>query len=110
MKKARRDTACVVFEGRIVVSGGYSSVDSQILNTVEVYDVFADEWSTMTSLNRRRRWHQMVVVRDKLFVIGGRINSCEVFDRTCKKFVEFNSPGVIRYNLLVAIGEKKLYI
>ena len=70
MKKARRDTACVVFEGRIVVSGGYSSVDSQILNTVEVYDVFADEWSTMTSLNRRRRWHQMVVVRDNLFVIG----------------------------------------
>ena len=41
-----------------------------------------------------KRCLSLVVVRDKLFVIGCGKDICEVFDNSCKKFVALKSPPV----------------
>ena len=65
MNEARRDAACTVFEGRIVVSGGLD-INYNKLNTVDSYDVIADEWSPMANMIQSKRYHSSVVVRNKL--------------------------------------------
>ena len=106
MNETRSNAACVVYEGRIVVSGGYSDVVSDYSNTVEVYDVFGNEWSFMPNMTRSRRFHKMVVVKHKLFVIGHGTNSCEVYDNNSTKFVVLKSKQFIGYHQAVSIGEK----
>ena len=47
--------------------------------------------------------HNLVVVKDKLFVIG--TESCEVFDNVCKKFVSLKKPYTLS-NKAMSIGNK----
>ena len=68
MNQLRSDASCVVFEGRIVVSGGWSNVN---FNTVEAYDPLADTWSPMPSMIERRYRHTSTAMRNKLFIVGG---------------------------------------
>ena len=51
-------------------------------------------------------YHNLVVVKNKLFVIGNDTDYCEVFDSVCKKFVYLKHPPCINYNKSVAIGNK----
>ena len=86
MNVARKYAACVVFQENIVVSGGMDNLNN-FFNTVESYDVFADKWTPMPNTIKEHTDHNLVVVKDKLFVIGNNKDSCEVFDNVCKKFV-----------------------
>ena len=106
MNEARSNTAATVFEEKIVVSGGWSNINFEKFNTVEVYDIFANDWSSMSNMTKRRSNHEMVVVNDKLFVIGFENNSFEVFDKTCRRFIAFNSPEFSNYHQVITIGEK----
>ena len=107
MNEARRKSACAVFEGRIVVAGGRDDADVR-LNSVESYDVHADEWHHMPNMIRFKIHHRLVVVRNKLLVIGPM--SCEVFDNESKTFVALRLPGGMetRFQLsqVIAIGRK----
>ena len=103
MIHARMSAACVVFQGNIVVSGGMNYYND--LNSVESYDVFANKWSLMPSTINSHRCHSLVVVKDKLFVIGDERNRFEVFDNVCKKFVSLKHP-FIDYSKSVAIGNR----
>ena len=49
IKMPRIYAACVVFDGNIIVSGGYDN-NRVRLNTVELYDVFAKKWSPFPSM------------------------------------------------------------
>ena len=53
-------------------------------------------------------FHSLVVVKDKLFVIGRGIESCEVFDNACKKFVVLKHQPSIYYHRSVSIGSRIL--
>ena len=89
MNIARRFSACSVFEGRIVVSGGYDSS-----NTVEAYDHVGDTWENMPNMTNGRFRHKSVAVKNKLFVIGGlSTNNCEVFDSNSNKFTFLKHPS-----------------
>ena len=105
MNEAREDAACAVFEGRIVVSGGYDNNDNK-LNTVESYDVIADDWSSMPNMNDSKYWHSLVVVKRKLFAIGCGTDICEVFESSNKKFVSIKSPSTnyLCLNQVISIG------
>ena len=46
---ARENSSCAVFEGRIVVSGGYNN-NKGLLNTVEAYDHIDDSWKYMPNM------------------------------------------------------------
>ena len=97
MTKARSYTSCAIYEGNIVVSGGRN--DTQFaLTTVESYDVFADNWTTMPSMTNWRRNHGLFCINSKLFAIGGEnfhACSCEVFDKTSNLFVILKSPNFL---------------
>ena len=105
MNEARRHAACIVFKGNIIVSGGTNN-NNYRLNTVESYDVFANKWSLMPNTINDYNYHSLVVVKDKLFVVGDEINCCEVFDNICKRFVSLKHPPSITYNKCVSIGNR----
>ena len=122
INKARIGAASTVYEERIVVSGGSGEINNN-LNTVEAYDPLADSWSSMPNMIKGRCCHGSVAVRNKLFVIGSYdgqgMNSCEVFDSSCKKFVLLKQfPSTLTFDLsfvaktfsignkLVTIGHK----
>ena len=85
MNEARLAAACTVFEGAVVVSGGYH--DGTYLRTVEAYDHIADEWSYMPNMIEEGCYHKLVAIKNKLFAMGGWKKLVEVYDSTCKKFV-----------------------
>ena len=107
MNESRSFAACAVFEGSIVVCGGYTA-DDVCLCTVESYDTIADEWSSMPDMINRPKLHSLVVVRNKLFVIGWK--SFEVFDNTCKKFLSLKLPCKFMASEYISIGNKILII
>ena len=90
METAKRYSACAVFEGNIVVSGG--SNFGRRLNTVEAYDHVANEWTSMPHMIKERSGHKSVAIKNKLYVFGGFTKTSEVYDSTCKKFVLLKSP------------------
>ena len=105
MNVGRRYAACVAFQGNIVVSGGMDFNDSN-LNSVESYDVFANTWSTMPNTINRKSFHNLVVVKEKLFVIDKGIDSCEVYDNVCKKFVSLKNQPSIAHSKCVPMCNK----
>ena len=106
MNEVRFDTACAVFEGNIVVAGGLN-IGYNKLRRVESYDVIANEWSPMPNMIKCRTSHQLVVVKNKLFVIGNVNKGCEVYEKTFKKFVQLKSPLINGFFLrVIAIGSK----
>ena len=97
MNETRCYASCTVFEGKIVVSGGFNI---ETLNTVEAYDHVANTWTNMPNMVEERYNHKSVAVKTKLFVVGGNNKTCEVYDSISKKFVLLKSPDYrfINYN------------
>ena len=60
-------TSCAVFEGRIVVSGGYNN---GFLSTVEAYDHIAEKWTNMLNIVEETYHHKSVAFKNKLFIVG----------------------------------------
>ena len=88
MGTARYYSACAVFEGKIVVSGGSNL---HRLNTVEAYDHVANEWTSMPNMVEERSSHKSVAIKNRLYIIGGSTKTSEVYDSTCKKFALLKS-------------------
>ena len=84
--KARRKAASAVFGGRIVVSGGCKLFHREKFKTVLVYDHCSDEWSQMPDMLERRNDHASISIRNKLYMMGGSSQRCEVFDTFSRKF------------------------
>ena len=94
MNGERTKAACTVFEGRVVVSGGFRNLHSNdISNTVEAYDHVANTWFKLPNMIERRHYHKSVAVKNKLFLVGGdRTKTCEVFNSTTNKFCLLKKP------------------
>ena len=102
LRERRLDAACTVFEGKIIVLGGFNKDHSTSMKGVEAYDHVADEWTQMPDMIQgRARDHRSVAIQNKMFVFGGGDSgqlSCEVFDSTCRKFVYLKSfPNLRRF-------------
>ena len=84
-KERRYSSACTVFEGNIVVTGGK---DYLILKSVVAFDYYENKWTQLPDMIKERYCHASVSMGNKLFVIGGFKNtSCEVFDSFSRKFL-----------------------
>ena len=111
MLESRIDAACAIFEGRIVVSGGFET-EMTSTKSVEVYDHISDAWSLMPSLVNYHVRYSLIAIKSKLFVIGqsGKRSPYEVYDKTTnvfsaiKSYTPFNSP--FRYISATSIGNK----
>ena len=62
----------------------------------------------MPNMINRKSFHNLVVVKDKLFVVGKGTESCEVFDNVFKKFVALKPKLNITYSKCMPIGNKIL--
>ena len=108
LKDARLLSACAVYRGRIVVSGGYDP--RAIKKSVEAYDCHADEWSSMPDMIQGKCDHASVAVKTKLYVISAdRGNECEVFDCSSNCFTRIAKYPKSHYTL-DSIGCKTVVI
>ena len=73
--KKKGHSACTVYEGKIVVSGGL------FLKSVESYDYYDNKRTFLPNMVEGRSCHAAVSMGNKMFVIGGiRTTKCEVLD------------------------------
>ena len=88
LKVGRNCASCSVFEGKIVVSGGYNTGN---LKSVEAYCCHENKWTCLPYMINKRACHGQVSMGNKLFVIGGYYKfTCEVFDIISRRFTCIN--------------------
>ena len=95
MREVKDDASCAVFEGKLVVSGGFVNGvldDVDGIRTVEAYDHVANTWTYMPNLVEERNQHKSCAVKNKLFIIAGSAWTCEVYSSHCNKFELLTCP------------------
>lgn len=60
----------MAYNSKIYIIGGYSS--SGYSNTVQVYDVSANSWDSLESMNEERDQPATLCMNNKIYVFGGR--------------------------------------
>lgn len=76
--EARFNAAAVLFHGKIYLIGGHGHSD--ILDKVEVYDPVQNLWSGAQKLDEKREGLSAVVLKDRIYVIGGQESSSSFID------------------------------
>ena len=74
MPTRRSSHAAALLDGKIYVTGGYTSLAGQVTRIshgVEAYDPVADTWTKLASLSKPRAQHASAVFSGKLYVFGG---------------------------------------
>ena len=90
MNLSRWFAACTVFEGKIVVTGGFSK-------SVEAYDHYEYEWAYLPDMIEEIEFNASVSMGNKMYVIGGMsTTNCEIFDSFSRKFT-FIKPDIPNY-------------
>jgi len=93
MPTARWNAASGVINGKIYVVGGIvaqGGEDRQNLQTVEVYDPETDTWAQEVDMPTARGCLSASLIDGKLYAVGGRLESFEVFP-TVEEFVSFGN-------------------
>jgi hypothetical protein len=72
----------VGYNSKIYIIGGY---DDDYLNTVQVYDITTNSWSSIVPMNEKRDQPAVLCIDNKIYAFGGRnnsgfVNSYEYFD------------------------------
>ena len=86
----RCHSACTVFEGKIVATGG--SNYNGLLKSVESYDHHENKWITLSDMIEWKTEHSAISMGNKLFVISGKYYPMcsEVYDNISRKFIVLN--------------------
>ena len=75
----RYGSACTVFEGKIVVFGGYDIYgDLKGVRSVESYDHHENKWTFLPEMIYASYFHEVFSMGNKMLVIGG--SGFEAFD------------------------------
>ncbi|XP_076469572.1 kelch-like protein 23 isoform X2 [Babylonia areolata] len=89
MLEPRIKLAVAALKGKIYTCGGFNI---KRLASMETYDPHTDQWTALTPMNKYRSHHQLLVLHNTLWAIGGKsyavsnggarkvLNSCEVYD------------------------------
>ena len=99
MNEGKEKLACSVFDGKIVISGGYSDEYWDGYESVEAYNHHEDKWIFLPDMQFGRHGHSAVSMGNKMFIIGGFGQvyitlPCEVYDKVSKKFSCIEPPGI----------------
>ena len=116
LNEARVSPGCVAFQGKVVAAGGCGAdINNHLynLNTVEAYCNVDNTWSAMPKMVHARNSHILVAIKSKLFVFGGLVDTCEVFDDSSNKFSVLKKPETLRtddYRVqdAISVGRKVL--
>ena len=99
MNESRGSTACAVFHGKIVITGGWvhrrlisGKFSFDLLKSVESYCPHENKWTQLPDMLQRKCSHGIASIGNKMYVIAYDFrNSCEVFDTVTNKFTIINS-------------------
>ena len=104
LQTERGNSACTVFEGKIVATGGeklYGGTSDynryEALKSVESYDHHENKWTFLSNLITERYNHSSLSMGNKMFVIArANFENSEVYDSVSRKFTMIASK---KYNL-----------
>ena len=115
MMGSRERPACTVFEGELVVTGGFvrncnsnevnadgkmnlsTKLRKEKLKSIESYDFHENNWYYFPYMLSPRVNHSAVSIGNKMFMIGGSSEYSEVFDSITRKFTYIKTlPGWVR--------------
>ena len=100
---SRNYAACTVFDGKIVVSGGFIGWND--LESVEAYHHHENRWIYLPDMINERAHHGSVSMGNKMFVIGGNsYATCEVFDNISRKFNAIKKIDVTDIFMFSVVG------
>ena len=105
LKESRCCAASTVFKGKIILTGGFGEHWDQ-LNTVAAYDHVADEWSKMPNMVNAHSYHDVVTIKNKMYVISRK--NVKVFDG--QKFVLLKPPSDYFVNLEAFSTGNKIHV
>jgi N-acetylneuraminic acid mutarotase len=99
MPSKRASLAAAVVNGNIYAIGGYDG--RSVLDTVEVYDIQNNQWTTAAPMPTARRDLAAVVLNGKIYAIGGydgksSLNLVEVYDPSTQVWSTAPSPLAAR--------------
>ncbi|XP_032238797.1 kelch-like protein 12 [Nematostella vectensis] len=97
--------------GQLYVAGGYSTVNSETLDSVIRYDVREKQWHPVPSMNTRRSKHGMVEVDGSIYVIGGfdgttTVNTVESYSVQTNRW-KVRAPMPTRRRCVCAVAHGK---
>jgi len=69
---ARQSHSSVLSNGKVYFWGGYDA-DSNLLNTIDIYDIPTNTWSTGTAGGTARQSHSSVLSNGKIYSWGGML-------------------------------------
>ncbi len=94
-------TVTKLFDGRVLLTGGFSGVQGGELSDCEIYDPKTDKWTEVAPLNIARYEHSATLLPDgRVLVTGGQnytdpqspwLDSCELYDPLQDKWTIVNS-------------------
>ena len=87
MNVSRKDTSCTVFQGKVVVTGGWIRSSFRYLKSVEAYCFHENKWTQLPDMLKKRCNSSTVSIGNKMFVISNAdFDNSEVFDSITNKF------------------------
>ena len=98
MNEPRKDAACTVFEGKVIICGGVS-FHNNLLRSVESLDVFGNTWTQMPDMMFGKSSHNLVVLKNKMYAIGHASETHEVYDSHTQHFVAIKRPPNNLFNV-----------
>ena len=79
MPTVRYSHASAVMDGKIYVSGGFTTL-GELSDAFEAYDPVTNTWATLASLSEARADHASAAFNRKLYVFGGFTSSGDCLD------------------------------
>jgi len=91
LNQERCALSAVVFDGKIIVTGGFGADGA--LNSVECYSFDTKQWTMMPSMTKPRARHSNIIYKGQILVIGGLwginctiSNDMEIYDPAIKQW------------------------
>ena len=104
---------------RLIFSGGVNHLFNKVTSKTYEYNILTSEYKKMGNLINRRFFAQLVYVRGRLFIIGGRdygndyvaiLKSCEEYDFGRNKWNQIEDLNFARCNFTSIIFKGKIYV
>ena len=112
MPTSKSSLTSVEVDGKIYCIGGYNG--SEFLNTVEIYDIATNTWTTGTSMPTQRASLTSVEVDGKIYCIGewngsSYQNTVEIYDIATNTWTTGTSMPTSRGGLTSQVIDNKIY-
>merc|ERR1712051_316998 len=115
MTEVRSNAACVAFNNKIYVIGGFDG--DQIHTIVEIFNPATNEWSFGPSLQVGRSGGKAIAYNDKIFVIGGNdgtrvLKTVEIYDPLVSPYFQLQDKQLLqeRSYFAVPLTDDKIFI